>query len=185
MNKRYSTSASEPLAKYVQLVNLGTTMGSSQNATATAAAAFISGTILCALIAKVAARQTPAGQIPPPIRAPGIKAWRMSKYVIYGGVLRTQGLCGDFSKMPSSTGQQTEEALQKLDGILSEAGLERKNLIAITIYIADISPENFEEMNQVYDKWVDPEGLPTRLCVQAKMGHNAAVEIRAEAALYS
>ena len=73
------------------------------------------------------------------------------------GVLRTQGLCGDFSKMPSSTGQQTKEALEKLDGILSAAGLERKNLIAITIYIADISPENFEEMNQVYDQWVDPD----------------------------
>ena len=162
-------------------------MGSSQNATTTAAAAFISGALLCALIAKVAATQTPPapGQFPPPIRAPGIKAWRMSKYVIYGGVLRTQGLCGDFSKMPSSTGQQTKEALEKLDGILSAAGLERKNLIAITIYIADISPENFEEMNQVYDQWVDPDSLPTRLCVQAKMGHNAAVEIRAEAALYS
>lgn len=159
-------------------------MGSNQNATTTAAAAFIGGAILCALISKVAAKQTPAGSgFPPPIRAPGIKAWRMSKYVIYGGVLRTQGLCGDFSKMPSSTGQQTKEALEKLDGILSEAGLERRNLIAITIYIADISPENFEEMNQVYDKWVDPEGLPTRLCVQARMGHNAAVEIRAEAAL--
>lgn len=83
--------------------------------------------------------------------------------------------------MPSSTAQQTTEALGKLDDILKEAGLQRKNLIAITIYIADISPENFEEMNSVYDKWVDPEGLPTRLCVQAKMGHGAAVEIRAEA----
>jgi enamine deaminase RidA (YjgF/YER057c/UK114 family) len=62
---------------------------------------------------------------------------------------RTQGLCGDFSKMPSSTAQQTTEALGKLDDILKEAGLQRKNLIAITIYIADISPENFEEMNSV------------------------------------
>jgi len=83
--------------------------------------------------------------------------------------------------MPSSTAQQTAEALEKLDGILKDAGVTRKHLIAITIYIADISPENFEEMNGVYDAWVDPEGLPTRLCVQAKMGHGAAVEIRAEA----
>lgn len=152
--------------------------GNQANSNATATAAFIiSGAVLCALISNVVANK----QFPPPIRAPGIKAWRMSKYVIYGGILRTQGLCGDFTKMPSGTAQQTSEALEKLDGILTEAGLARKNLIAITIYIADISPENFEEMNQVYDKWVDPEGLPTRLCVQAKMGHNAAVEIRAEA----
>jgi len=83
--------------------------------------------------------------------------------------------------MPSTTAQQTTEALEKLDGILNDAGITRRHLLAITIYIADISPTNFEEMNSVYDKWVDPEGLPTRLCVEAKMGHGAAVEIRAEA----
>ena len=144
---------------------------------AIAAAAALGGAALFALISRVAAASSPS----PPIRSPGIKAWRMSKWVKHGGVLRTQGLCGDFTKMPSSTAQQTAEALQKLDGILTAAGLERKNLLAITIYIADISPDNFEEMNSVYDKWVDPDGLPTRLCVQAKMGHGAAVEIRAEA----
>lgn len=117
----------------------------------------------------------------PVIRAPGLKAWRMSKWVKHNGILRTQGLCGDFSKMPSSTAQQTAEALKKLDGILQEAGLSRKHLIAVTIFISDIRKENFEEMNSVYDKWVDPEGLPTRLCVQAKIGHGAAVEFRAEA----
>lgn len=106
----------------------------------------------------------------------------MSKWIKHNGILRTQGLCGDFSKIPgSSTAQQTAEALDKLDGILKDAGITRRHLLAITIYIADISPENFEEMNSVYDKWVDPEGLPTRLCVQAKIGHGAAVEFRAEA----
>ena len=109
-------------------------MGGNQ---ANSAALIISGAILCALTLHVTANK----QFPPPIRAPGIKAWRMSKYVIYGGILRTQGLCGDFTKMPSGTAQQTAEALEKLDGILTEAGLARKNLIAITIYIADISRE--------------------------------------------
>mmetsp|Transcript_44678 Transcript_44678/g.54082 ORF Transcript_44678/g.54082 Transcript_44678/m.54082 type:complete len:156 (+) Transcript_44678:84-551(+) len=153
-------------------------MFSNNNGTAITSA-FIGGAALSALIFHVADIKSMSPSSP--IRAPGIKAWRMSKWVKHGGILRTQGLCGDFAKMPSSTAQQTEEALQKLDDILKEAGLQRKNLIAITIYIADISPENFEEMNGVYDKWVDPEGLPTRLCVQAKMGHGAAVEIRAEA----
>lgn len=115
-----------------------------------------------------------------PVRAPGNKAWRMSKWVKYKGVLRTQGLCGDFSKMPqSSVAQQTEEALEKLDEILKLAGTERKNLLAITIYLADM--QYFDEMNSVYDKWVDQAGLPTRLCVQAAIGHDAKIEIRAEA----
>lgn len=114
-----------------------------------------------------------------PERAPGIKAWRMSKWIKHNGILRTQGLCGDFSNMPSSTAQQTTEALDKLDGILKDVGIPRSNLLAITIFIADMS--TFDEMNSVYDQWVDPIGLPTRLCVQATMGHGAAVEFRAEA----
>lgn len=117
-----------------------------------------------------------------PIRAPGIKAWRMSKWVKYGGVLRTQGLCGNLATAKTtSTAQQTTEALDKLDTILTEAGLTRANLLAMTIYIRDISPANFEEMNKVYDDWIDKDHKPTRLCVQAVMGHDAKVEIRAEA----
>ena len=114
-----------------------------------------------------------------PIRAPGNKAWRMSKWIKHGGIIHTQGLCGDFSKMPgSSVAQQTEEALEKLDEILKLAGVERKNLLTVTIFLEDM--KDFDEMNSVYDKWVDPAGLPTRLCVQAGT-HGAKVEILAEA----
>ena len=117
-----------------------------------------------------------------PIRAPGVKAWRMSKWVKHGGILRTQGICGDLSRAAtSSTAEQTAEALDKLDAILADAGLARANLLAMTIFIRDISPANFEAMNAVYDKWIDADSKPTRLCVQAKMGHSAKVEIRAEA----
>ncbi|KAL3901699.1 MAG: hypothetical protein SGARI_006032 [Bacillariaceae sp.] len=115
-----------------------------------------------------------------PIRAPGNKAWRMSKWIKHKGILRTQGLCGDFTKIPgSSVASQTAEALDRLDEILKLAGVGRQNLLAVTIFLADLA--DFEEMNSVYDKWVDPDGLPTRLCVQAKIGHQALVEIRAEA----
>ena len=88
---------------------------------------------------------------------------------------------GDVTKVPgSSTAQQTMEALAKLDAILKEANVPRKNLLAIRIYVAEYNPNNLKEMNDVYDKWVDPEGLPTRICVEAGMG-NFAVEIQAEA----
>ena len=71
--------------------------------------------------------------------------------------------------------------MAKLDNIIKEAGIERKNLLAVTIFIADISDDNFAEMNKVYDAWVDKNGLPTRICVQAYLGEGYAVEIRAEA----
>jgi enamine deaminase RidA (YjgF/YER057c/UK114 family) len=116
----------------------------------------------------------------PPLRAPGNKPWRMSQWVKHNGIIRTQGLCGDLSKIPgSSVATQTAEALEKLDEILKLAGVERKNLLAVTIFLADL--KDFEDMNSVYDNWVDPAGFPTRVCVQAKIGHQALVEIRAKA----
>ena len=117
-----------------------------------------------------------------PIRAPGGKAWRMSKWVKHKGILRTQGLVGDFEKIPgSATAQQTAEALAKLDTILKEAGLTRRHLLSVKIFIADISDENFAQMNSVYDKWVDQEELPTRICVEANLGPGFEIEIQAEA----
>ena len=117
----------------------------------------------------------------PPVRVPGFKDWRMSKWIKHDGILRTQGLVGDATKVPgSSTAQQTTEALAKLDAILQEAKVPRKNLLAVRIYVAEYTPDNLKEMNDVYDAWVDPEGLPTRICVAAGMG-NFAVEIQAEA----
>lgn len=118
---------------------------------------------------------------PPPVRVPGFKGWRMSKWIKHDGILRTQGLVGDASKVPgSSTAQQMEEALAKLDAILNEANVPRKNLLSVRIYVAKYTPDNLKEMNDVYDKWVDPEGLPTRICVEAGIG-DFAVEIQAEA----
>jgi len=117
-----------------------------------------------------------------PVRAPGGKAWRMSKWIKHGGILRTQGLVGDFDKIPgSSTAQQTAEALAKLDDILKENSLSRKNLLSVKIFLADLSDDNFAAMNEVYDKWVDQAGLPVRICVQAFLGKGFQIEIQAEA----
>ena len=140
---------------------------------------FSLGVLAAAVGLQIVAAMSKKG--PPPIREPGVKAWRMSKFVKHGGIVRTQGICGDFKNMPSSTAVQTKEALDKLDAILIKAGVTRAHLLSITIFIADISPANFDEMNEVYDKWIDPDNKPTRLCVQAGINHGAAVEFRAEA----
>ena len=117
-----------------------------------------------------------ASQRRPPIRAPGFKPWRMSKWVRYNGVVETQGLCGD----PKATvAEQTAQALAKLDAILAENALARGALISVSIYIADMA--TFDEMNKVYDPWLDADSKPTRACVQAQLGGGAAVEIRASA----
>ena len=111
-------------------------------------------------------------------RAPGFKAWRMSKWVKHAGRIETQGLVG--TDAASSIADQTAQALAKLDAILTEAGSSRDKLLSVTIYLRDIE-RDFEGMNGVYDAWLGTD-KPTRACVQAKLGHSWLVEIRAQAA---
>jgi enamine deaminase RidA (YjgF/YER057c/UK114 family) len=141
-----------------------------------------------ALLALFVMHRTSKQNKPPPVRSPGSKPWRMSQWVRHNGILRTQGLVGDFAKIPgSSTAEQTAEALGKLDDILQQAGLERRHLLSVTIFIADYD-KNFDEMNAVCDKWIaekkgegDDEGSPTRICVQAYLGKGFEIELQAEA----
>ena len=111
-------------------------------------------------------------------RAPGFKAWRMSKWVKHAGRIETQGLVG--TDAASSIADQTAQALAKLDAILTEAGSSRDKLLSVTIYLRDIE-RDFEGMNGIYDAWLGTD-KPTRACVQAKLGHSWLVEIRAQAA---
>ena len=69
-------------------------------------------------------------------RAPGFKAWRMSKWVKHAGRIETQGLVG--TDAASSIADQTAQALAKLDAILTEAGSSRDKLLSVTIYLRDI-----------------------------------------------
>ena len=92
------------------------------------------------------------------------------------GCQRSRHSCGDPA---ASVETQTAQALAKLDMILAENALTRGALISVSIYIADMA--TFDEMNAVYDPWLDADSKPTRACVQAQLGGGAAVEIRASA----
>mmetsp|Transcript_24616 Transcript_24616/g.68126 ORF Transcript_24616/g.68126 Transcript_24616/m.68126 type:complete len:120 (+) Transcript_24616:237-596(+) len=103
----------------------------------------------------------------------------MSKWAKYGSNFKSQGLVGDIDKIAeSSIGEQTAQALAKLDAILEEMNLTKKHLASIVIYVTDYD-NDAAPMNEVYDKWVDKEDPPVRICVQAYMG-KFGVELRAE-----
>ena len=62
---------------------------------------------------------------------------------------------------------QTQAILKKIDGLLAAAGTSKARLLSTTIYLADIA--TFDEMNAVWDAWVDPANTPARATVQAKL----------------
>jgi enamine deaminase RidA (YjgF/YER057c/UK114 family) len=79
---------------------------------------------------------------------------------------------------------QTEQVLQKIDGLLQAAGTDKSRLLSATVYLSDM--RYFDEMNAAWDAWVDKDNLPTRATVEARLAApQIVVEVVVTAALRS
>ena len=104
---------------------------------------------------------------------------RMSGAVVHG---ETVYLAGQVARDGSTTVKaQTEQILRQIDELLRAAGTDKSKLLSTTIYLASIA--TFDEMNAVWDAWVDPRNTPARATVEAKLAApNYLVEIMVIAA---
>ena len=91
---------------------------------------------------------------------------RMSQAVIHGDTVFLSGQVA-FDAPGESVAAQTTNVLSRIDALLAEAGTSKANLLSATIWISDIS--TFNEMNEVWDAWVDKDAAPTRACVESKL----------------
>jgi len=90
---------------------------------------------------------------------------RMSRAVVHGD---TVYLAGHVAKEPAgSVRGQTEAILRAIDARLAAAGSDKSKLLSANIWLADIG--RFEEMNAVWDAWVDPKNPPARATVEARL----------------
>jgi enamine deaminase RidA (YjgF/YER057c/UK114 family) len=88
----------------------------------------------------------------------------MSRAVVHNGVVYTAGHVDDSA---ADVAGQTRAILAKLEATLAEAGTDKSNLLSAQIWLADIA--TFEEMNAVWDAWVDPQHPPARATVESKL----------------
>ena len=90
---------------------------------------------------------------------------RMSGAVVHGDTIY---LAGQVARDGSTTVKaQTEQILKQIDELLRAAGSSKSKLLSTTIYIASMA--TFDEMNAVWDAWVDPKNTPARATVEAKL----------------
>jgi enamine deaminase RidA (YjgF/YER057c/UK114 family) len=90
---------------------------------------------------------------------------RMSGAIVHGD---TVYLAGQVARDGStSVKAQTEQILKQIDELLRAAGSSKSRLLSATIYLASIA--TFNEMNAVWDAWVDPKNTPARATVEAKL----------------
>ena len=90
---------------------------------------------------------------------------RFCKAVIVNGVVTTAGITATNVKVGTSA--QTTDILAQIDALLAEAGTSKAKLLTASIWLRDIS--HFEQMNEVWDRWVDMNNLPVRATVEARL----------------
>ncbi len=62
---------------------------------------------------------------------------------------------------------QTRQALADIDKYLGLCKSDKSKILTAMIWLADIRLR--DDMNKAWLQWVDPEHLPARACVEAKM----------------
>ncbi len=100
--------------------------------------------------------------------------------VVVGNTLYIAGQEGtdDAGKLvEGSIGPETTAALDNIQKVLKAAGFELKDVVSVTVYLADI--HEFPDMNKVY-KSVMPDPKPARATIQAAaLVNNARIEVSA------
>ena len=99
---------------------------------------------------------------------------RLAEMVAYNGVLYLAG------QVPENTAadayQQTKEVLTLIDALLAKANSDKSRILNAQIFLADM--QDYTQMNQAWDEWVDSANPPARATVEAKLADpNWKVEI--------
>jgi enamine deaminase RidA (YjgF/YER057c/UK114 family) len=89
---------------------------------------------------------------------------RMSQGVIHGGLLYT---AGQVDAESDDVAGQTRNILAKIDALLAQAGSSKSHLLSVNVWLTDMS--TFNEMNSVWDRWIDPQNPPARATVESRL----------------
>jgi len=90
---------------------------------------------------------------------------RLSAAVINGDTIYLAGQIA--SDASADVKGQTQQILKKIDELLAAAGSSKSKLLSATIWLADM--RYFEDMNSVWDTWMDPANPPARATVEARL----------------
>ncbi|GAA3544456.1 RidA family protein [Zobellella aerophila] len=89
----------------------------------------------------------------------------MSHCVIHGNMVYLAGIRA--STFPADIRTQTKEVLATIDSYLARAGTKRSNILTAQVWLKDMGL--FQEMNEVWNTWVDAESPPSRACVSGEL----------------
>jgi enamine deaminase RidA (YjgF/YER057c/UK114 family) len=102
---------------------------------------------------------------------------RMSRAVVHGDTVYLSGHVSE----GATVAEQAGKILARIDALLDEAGTNKSNLLSAQIWLSDIA--TFDEMNAVWESWIDPGAPPARATVESRLaGPEYLIEIAVIAA---
>lgn len=91
---------------------------------------------------------------------------RMSQIVVHGDTVYLAGQVAETAPA-APAGAQAAAILERIDGLLAEAGSDKSKLLSATIWLADM--RDYDAVNEVWDAWLPEGAAPARACVEAKL----------------
>lgn len=101
---------------------------------------------------------------------------RFSQAVVHGDTVYLAGQTS--SAADAGVYEQTRDILARIDALLAAAGSDRTKLLMANVWLVDIA--TFDEMNRAWEEWADPDNLPGRATVEARL---AAPDYKVEIAV--
>ena len=74
----------------------------------------------------------------------------------------------------STVAQQAKGILEIIDETLAKYGSDKKHILFCKVFLKDVI-KDFDELNKVWEAWVEPGFEPARATVQAKMAKEEAL----------
>ena len=135
---------------------------------------------LPAVAAVVLAAAPAFGQEHKAISVSGNRNLPFSDGIVAGNTLYVAGQEGTDEQSKLVAGgiaAETKAALDNIQKVVKAAGFELKDIVSVTVYLADI--KEFGDMNKVYREFM-PDPKPARATIQAvALVNNARIEIAA------
>ena len=111
---------------------------------------------------------------PPALGPYSLGVMAEGKFLFVSGMTPFDPVRGKIDR--GSISRQTELVLENIKNVLAAGGASLADVVSCRVYLSNLAPENFREMNEVYARYFD-ESKPARATIGAQLlGFDVEIE---------